>query len=244
MSTFSRRPMGKDRRSIVRFLRARDGHNCMLCGLPLNGGSVASLTKKGQMKMTIDHKVPKSRGGSDALSNLQLAHYQCNHNKGNEMPQPVEGFPDLLEYQRYSDKQFREQKAEEERQQKITMLRAEREFLVSSVLEIDRQIESLANLFSAPPKKKEPVSIAQYKSSGVYAPDEVILTYLKGMKGAKYEQISEYVVRLGFKPLRKHWMLSLLYKDLIYKEGNTRAAFWYASRLPVPCLPETDRASS
>lgn len=31
---------------------------------------------------TIDHKVPKIKGGSDNIENLQLAHQQCNQKKG------------------------------------------------------------------------------------------------------------------------------------------------------------------
>lgn len=33
----------------------------------------------------LDHIVPKSRGGTIALSNLQLSHKHCNRAKGNQM---------------------------------------------------------------------------------------------------------------------------------------------------------------
>lgn len=36
-------------------------------------------------KPTIDHKVPKARGGSNKQENLVLACYSCNHRKGNMM---------------------------------------------------------------------------------------------------------------------------------------------------------------
>lgn len=44
---------------------------CPLCGRPLKG------------KLNIDHKTPKSKGGSDCLSNLQLTHKKCNNAKAN-----------------------------------------------------------------------------------------------------------------------------------------------------------------
>lgn len=42
--------------------------------------------------LTIDHVVPKSKGGSDNYENLQPAHKSCNQRKGN-----IE--PDFLELQ-------------------------------------------------------------------------------------------------------------------------------------------------
>ena len=35
--------------------------------------------------ITIDHILPKSRGGSNHISNLQLAHLACNLDKDNSM---------------------------------------------------------------------------------------------------------------------------------------------------------------
>ena len=47
---------------------------CGICQRPLGG------------EVHIDHIIPKSRGGSDDDSNLQLAHAQCNLAKSDRMP--------------------------------------------------------------------------------------------------------------------------------------------------------------
>lgn len=36
-------------------------------------------------KVTIDHVIPKSKGGSNKIENLQLAHYGCNKYKGDKI---------------------------------------------------------------------------------------------------------------------------------------------------------------
>lgn len=47
---------------------ARDGYVCHLCGLP--GAD------------SVDHIIPRSRGGSDDESNLRAAHAVCNNRRG------------------------------------------------------------------------------------------------------------------------------------------------------------------
>lgn len=37
-------------------------------------------------ELTIDHTVPRSKGGSDAIENLQPMHGKCNSEKGSSMP--------------------------------------------------------------------------------------------------------------------------------------------------------------
>lgn len=61
----------KPRNPVVTALLARDGSDCWLCGDPLGD----DITK--------EHRVPRSRGGSDDLSNLVLAHAACNRLLGN-----------------------------------------------------------------------------------------------------------------------------------------------------------------
>jgi 5-methylcytosine-specific restriction endonuclease McrA len=62
---------GKDRRRRVRALLARDGDLCWLCSKPLDGDA------------TLDHVVPRSKGGKNGLENLRLAHKGCNGARGN-----------------------------------------------------------------------------------------------------------------------------------------------------------------
>lgn len=45
---------------------------CAICGEPVS-----------RKKMTISHKVPLSRGGTNGISNLMLACWTCNHMKNN-----------------------------------------------------------------------------------------------------------------------------------------------------------------
>lgn len=59
--------------TIVRIIE-RDGTRCALCGFPCQ--------IDGDDPTTIDHTVPISKGGSNDLPNLQLAHRSCNISKG------------------------------------------------------------------------------------------------------------------------------------------------------------------
>ena len=47
---------------------ARDGYLCHLCGLP--GAD------------SVDHLIPRSRGGDDTAANLKAAHNACNNRRG------------------------------------------------------------------------------------------------------------------------------------------------------------------
>jgi len=50
----------------------RDNNRCLYCG--------------SREKLTIDHVIPKSRGGADSWENLVSACTDCNHRKGNRTP--------------------------------------------------------------------------------------------------------------------------------------------------------------
>ncbi len=52
----------------------RDGYTCQYCG-----------TRKGPL--TIDHVIPKTRGGDDSWENLVCACVACNNKKGNRTPE-------------------------------------------------------------------------------------------------------------------------------------------------------------
>lgn len=49
----------------------RDGYQCQACGKDAN---------------TVDHILPRSRGGGDELENLQALCSYCNYSKGDKLP--------------------------------------------------------------------------------------------------------------------------------------------------------------
>jgi hypothetical protein len=56
-------------------LAARDGANCGICREPVD----MSLTRAdGLMCPSVDHIIPRARGGTHDADNLQLAHLRCN----------------------------------------------------------------------------------------------------------------------------------------------------------------------
>lgn len=63
------------RRNERRLLLERDGDVCAWCSLPLGDPFDTS-------EVHVDHRVPISRGGSNALKNLNLLHARCNASKG------------------------------------------------------------------------------------------------------------------------------------------------------------------
>lgn len=65
---------GRRRRKRLAKLLARDGDRCWICRRKLGAD------------MTEDHYIPRSKGGTNALSNLRLAHRRCNQNRGDTDP--------------------------------------------------------------------------------------------------------------------------------------------------------------
>lgn len=55
----------------------RDGHKCQYCG-------------RSDLALTIDHVIPKARGGSDGWENLVTACTRCNNKKGDRTPEEAE----------------------------------------------------------------------------------------------------------------------------------------------------------
>lgn len=66
----------KDKLRKKRSLASTDGVRCALClrSLPLD-------------QLTLDHIHPRGAGGSNALWNLRLACYACNHGRHNRLPE-------------------------------------------------------------------------------------------------------------------------------------------------------------
>lgn len=58
------------RKNILR----RDGYKCVYCG-------------RGDLPLTVDHVLPKARGGTDSWENLVCACTVCNNRKGDRTPQ-------------------------------------------------------------------------------------------------------------------------------------------------------------
>lgn len=53
-------------------------------------GAICGLCEKPILRMkdaTIDHIVPLAKGGTDEYENMQLAHYDCNQEKGCMSPE-------------------------------------------------------------------------------------------------------------------------------------------------------------
>jgi len=72
LSVFVRVPYKKiilSRKNILR----RDNHRCLYCGSTVN--------------LTVDHVIPKSRGGEETWENLVTACIKCNNKKGNRDPE-------------------------------------------------------------------------------------------------------------------------------------------------------------
>lgn len=68
--------------SLLR-LAERDGWWCWLCG----GAIDPALPRDSPNGATIDHLVPRSRGGANDLANLRLAHRRCNVRRGSHLPE-------------------------------------------------------------------------------------------------------------------------------------------------------------
>jgi 5-methylcytosine-specific restriction endonuclease McrA len=73
---YVRVPRTIQRKISRRALFARDGWRCMYCGT--NGG-----------KLTLDHVVPRSRGGESVWENVVTSCAPCNMRKGNRLPEEV-----------------------------------------------------------------------------------------------------------------------------------------------------------
>ena len=65
----------KEVRCSRRNIFERDGNRCQYCG-----------KRNDQREMTIDHVLPRSRGGSSTWENMVLACFNCNSKKGDKLP--------------------------------------------------------------------------------------------------------------------------------------------------------------
>ncbi len=62
----------------------RDGFTCIYCGAKPGTIQRGKVLTKGDL--TVDHILPRSRGGKDHWTNTACACYNCNHRKGSRLP--------------------------------------------------------------------------------------------------------------------------------------------------------------
>jgi 5-methylcytosine-specific restriction endonuclease McrA len=79
--TFVRVPRDIHRRRITRkAVLARDGWTCQYCG-------------SDRHTLTVDHVIPRSRGGESVWENIVASCAPCNRKKGNRLPQEIRMHP-------------------------------------------------------------------------------------------------------------------------------------------------------
>jgi 5-methylcytosine-specific restriction endonuclease McrA len=74
-------PRGERRRLSRRVVLARDGFRCQYCG--------------GTRHLTIDHVIPRSRGGSTSWDNVVTSCAPCNVRKGAKLPWEIDMVPHI-----------------------------------------------------------------------------------------------------------------------------------------------------
>jgi 5-methylcytosine-specific restriction endonuclease McrA len=64
----------------VEQLAKRDGINCGICGKPVNM-RLRKGDPESKWRASVDHVIPRAKGGTNDPANLQLAHLCCNQTK-------------------------------------------------------------------------------------------------------------------------------------------------------------------
>jgi 5-methylcytosine-specific restriction endonuclease McrA len=78
---YVRIPRDVHRRKITRkAVLARDAYTCQYCGRQAHG-------------LTVDHVIPRSRGGSSSWDNIVASCAPCNRRKGNRLPREAQMHP-------------------------------------------------------------------------------------------------------------------------------------------------------
>lgn len=78
----SRRWGGRRVRQLAQAVVLMHGITCWLCHQPID----LRLAHPASGSLSVDHVVPRSRGGTDQLANLRPAHLGCNTGRGNRTP--------------------------------------------------------------------------------------------------------------------------------------------------------------
>lgn len=74
---------GRERSRIRRSVYERDGNRCYICGVQVRKKAGRKHKKH---RPTLDHVIPRSRGGSDDADNLKVCCSGCNQEKDDKMP--------------------------------------------------------------------------------------------------------------------------------------------------------------
>jgi 5-methylcytosine-specific restriction protein A len=74
------------KRNMRRELSTQRGVHCHICGYKI----------KTSEDFTVDHYVPRAKGGTDTRTNLRPAHRECNRKKGDRLPGRID-WADKLE---------------------------------------------------------------------------------------------------------------------------------------------------
>jgi 5-methylcytosine-specific restriction endonuclease McrA len=81
LATYVRIPRDVHRRKITRkAVLARDAWTCQYCGRERGG-------------LTVDHVIPRSRGGESVWENIVASCAPCNRRKGNRLPREIQMHP-------------------------------------------------------------------------------------------------------------------------------------------------------
>lgn len=75
----------KRRKYLRRALRMRDGDDCCFCGARLTFEPNKSVPgRPPKSYATIEHVIPRSKGGTNAQTNLKLSCWTCNNVRGSD----------------------------------------------------------------------------------------------------------------------------------------------------------------
>lgn len=67
---------------LCSYLADRDGAHCGICQRTVDL-TLSSGPRGSDQGPSVDHLIPRSKGGTDDLVNLRLTHWGCNRNRGN-----------------------------------------------------------------------------------------------------------------------------------------------------------------
>lgn len=73
---------GREVRALASLVVTEYGAVCWLCHRPID----LDAPRRGPLGLSVDHVIPRSKGGTNALDNLRPAHLHCNSKRGNRTP--------------------------------------------------------------------------------------------------------------------------------------------------------------